>query len=241
MALFLKNNPFPRPLTDGLFYREKMRAIHRVSPELPFGRILEIGGGRSGLTALLYPRAEIVNLDLDAELGRAACNRQSRVSFVCGDATFVPFPPDTFDAVTLFDVLEHVLPHERVVAEVNRVLRPGGFILVSTPNRDWRYPYYRCMQRFCPEEGSLMSEWGHVRRGYTLGELEALFQRRPEGTYSFINAMTALCHDVAFSRLRRWQRLLLYLTISPMTLVGYALHRGSSKGTETASAWQKAA
>jgi hypothetical protein len=56
LSAFLARNPFPHGWTDGLFYREKMRAIHRVAPErLGEGgaRILEVGGGRSGLARLL--------------------------------------------------------------------------------------------------------------------------------------------------------------------------------------------
>ena len=41
---FLQRNPFPRPLTLGFFYREKMRAIHRIAPKKVVGPILEVGG-----------------------------------------------------------------------------------------------------------------------------------------------------------------------------------------------------
>jgi hypothetical protein len=56
LGTFLAANPFPRPLTDGLFYREKMRAIHRIAPDTlgvsaRSAAVLEIGGGRSGLTS----------------------------------------------------------------------------------------------------------------------------------------------------------------------------------------------
>jgi hypothetical protein len=61
---FLRRNPFPRPLTLGFFYREKMRAIHRIAPDTVAGPILEVGGGRGGLTSLLYPNNSVVNIDL---------------------------------------------------------------------------------------------------------------------------------------------------------------------------------
>jgi SAM-dependent methyltransferase len=236
---FLNQNPFPGPLTDGLFYREKMRAIHRIAPDLPFRRILEVGGGRSGLTALLYPNAEVVNLDFDPSHATAPCNRQDRVRFVCADATKLPFAPATFDAVTMFDLLEHVPAHEQVAAEAWRVLRPDGYILVSTPNDHWRFPYYRFMRPFCPTDIAMMAEWGHVRRGYALHELAQLFGRSPEATSTFINAMTALCHDVSFSKLKRGPRKLVHLAISPLTALGYGLHRSTTKGTETTAAWRK--
>ncbi len=87
LADFLRDNPYPNPYTEGLFYREKMRAIHRIAPDVPMKRILEVGGGRSGLTSLLYPDAQIVNIDLNGEYASAPCNQRPVVRFVCGDAT----------------------------------------------------------------------------------------------------------------------------------------------------------
>ena len=65
LSEFLSRNPFDSPRTFGFFYREKMRAIHRVAPDSPLTEILELGGGRSGLTRLLYPNARITNLDME--------------------------------------------------------------------------------------------------------------------------------------------------------------------------------
>ena len=73
---FLSDNPFPHPYTEGLFYREKMRAIHRIAPDLPMENILEVGGGRSGLTSLLYPNAQVINIDLNGEYASVPCNQR---------------------------------------------------------------------------------------------------------------------------------------------------------------------
>lgn len=236
---FLRRNPFPNPLLDGFFYREKMRAIHQVAPDEPLDDVLEIGGGRSGLTALLYPRARIVNLDRDAAHAQAPCNRQSRARFICGDAVRLPFPNERFSAVTLFDVVEHIPADRAAITEALRVLRPGGALLVSTPNENWRFPYYRAIRPLCPTEREIMAEWGHVRRGYGLSELEALVGSRAMATASFITPLTVLGHDIAFSRLPARLRSLICAVLLPITLIGYALHRTTGKGTETVALWRK--
>jgi SAM-dependent methyltransferase len=125
------------------------------------------------------------------------------------------------------------------VREVLRVLRPGGVALVSTPNPNWRFPYYQPLQAICPTEAAVMGEWGHVRRGYSLRELERLFGSPCETAFDFINPVTVISHDVSFSllgnRLRRVGCVLLW----PLTWTGYWLHGRTTHGTETASRWRK--
>lgn len=240
LGAFLSGNPFVNGWTDGLFYREKMRAIHRIAPPyLSDGdHILEVGGGRSGLASMLYPAAEVVTLDLDPghEAHQPAGNR---TRFVCGDARALPFADASFGIVTLFDVLEHIEEHELAVAEALRVTRPGGTVLVSTPAADWHYPMYRIFRRHAPHERELMADWGHVRRGYTVRQLEDLFGFSPVATATFINPVTAFYHDIAFSRLGRLRRIILYALAAPVVLGAYALDRGLGRGTETALAWRK--
>jgi SAM-dependent methyltransferase len=236
---FLAQNPFGHPLTQGFFYREKMTAIHGIAPDLPFQSILEVGGGPSGLTAMLYPQAQITNLDLNPEHATAPCNQQPRVKFICGDATALPFADQSFDAVTMFDVLEHIPDHEKAIAEVKRVLRPGGFLFVSTPNEHWRFPYYSFMRPFCPRDVDVMAEWGHVRRGYTLAELNELIGLPCQDYATFINPITAIGHDIAFSYLSPLKRQLLCTLLSPLTWLGYFTHKPRAMGTETASVWQQ--
>jgi len=238
LKYFLAHNPFSHPLTLGLFYREKMRAIHRVAPDLHFAKILEIGGGRGGLTALIYPNSHITNIDFDADFAKAPCNQKKSVTFVCGDATSLPFEDNEFDAVTLFDVLEHIPDHKKAVSEALRVLKSEGFLLVSTPNENWEFPYYKVLRPICPKEVEVMNEWGHVRRGYAAQEIEELIGMPCQKYATFINPVTVICHDLAFSKLSVFQRILVCLLISPISWLGYYCHSPQTKGTETAYVWQ---
>ena len=236
---FLSRNPFVDPLTFGFFYREKMRAIHRIAPDQNFREILEVGGGQSGLTRLLYPGARVTNLDMDPSFAKAPCNLQEGVQFVCGDVTRLEFASETFDAVTMFDVIEHVPDDQKAMWEVLRVLKPRGYVLVSVPNENWRFPYYRFMKNLCPSEEQKFAEWGHVRRGYSLEQLESLIKIPLESSATFISPVTVLCHDVAFSNAPSRVRKAICISLSPITWAGYVAHRANHKGTETASAWRK--
>ncbi len=238
-AAFVRANPFPRPLTEGFFYREKMRAIHRVAPDGPLLRILEIGGGRSALTSLLYPHAGIVNLDIDPDHGRTDWLRQHQVRFVCADATRLPFGAHVFDAVTMFDVLEHIPDDAGAARDALRVLRPGGVVLLTTPNEDWRFPYYGAFRRFCPTDAEVMADWGHVRRGYEAGSLDTLFGATAEARANFISPITVVGHDLAFSSVPPKARRALCAIAAPASWAGYAMHGSRAKGTETAYRWRK--
>lgn len=238
LGKFLAANPFPGKLTDGLYFRDKMRAIHRISPPTVNGPVLEVGGGQSGLTKLLYPRAEVTNLDFDPQFSDAACNRQPGQSFVAGDATSMPFADDSFQMVTMFDLLEHVEDDTAVARETLRVLQPGGTILVSTPDLDrWRYPYYRVFRPICPEEESLFEEWGHVRRGYTQVELDHLFGQPVAARSAFINSWLAVSHDIAFSRIPKIPRQVAHLMVAPISIYGWYAHKPDHPGTEIAARW----
>lgn len=235
---FLDRNPFERGRTDGLFYREKMRAIHRIAPEqlVADARILEIGGGRSGMARNLYPAAHVTTLDIDPAL--IADGAADVISdFVVGDARSLDFADNSFDVVTMFDVLEHIDEDHRASSEALRVTKPGGCILITTPYDHWHYPYYGFLRRFCPPEQALMDEWGHVRRGYAKSSMTKLFGRAPDLCANFINPVTSLYHDIAFSHLSRRKRRLLYLAAAGPVFAAYALHRPSTRGSEMACAW----
>ena len=142
----------------------------------------------------------------------------------------------------MFDVLEHVPDQRRALEEAFRVLKPGGYLLLSTPNETWQFPYYRFMAPLCPSEEEKFAEWGHVRRGYSREQLETLTKsgRLPcDRQATFISPITVLCHDVAFSNASARVRRVICLALFPVTWAGYAVHRASHRGTETAYTWQK--
>lgn len=94
---------------------------------LPEGaRVLVIGGGTIGNGAdLLYEseKVQVIGTDIYA----------SSHTIVIADAHQLPFAPASVDAVWIQAVLEHVLDPSEVVAEIHRVLKPGGLVFADTP------------------------------------------------------------------------------------------------------------
>jgi SAM-dependent methyltransferase len=93
------------------------------------GRVLDLGCGVGHSYALLAPR-ETVGVDLEP----AALEGQDRTT-VAADMRALPFPAGSFASVLSVHSLEHVPDPGRVVAEVLRVIAPGGTAVFVTPNR----------------------------------------------------------------------------------------------------------
>ena len=94
-------------------------------------RILEIGCGPGALAEALhrwYPKTKITAIDRDTNFITFAQNNVAGVSFVEGDATFLPFENDSFDVTISNTVQEHVEP-TAFWSEQRRVLKPGGVCL----------------------------------------------------------------------------------------------------------------
>ena len=101
--------------------------------------LLDAGCGTGLFSQVATERgARVTSLDVgDALLAQVA--RKCNSVRVVGDVTAMPFDPDSFDVVICTEVIEHTLDPERAVAELARVLRPGGRLVVTTPNRAWRW------------------------------------------------------------------------------------------------------
>ncbi len=115
-------------------------------PVGPGHRVLDMGcGGGRHAFALLRRGADVVALDMDeGELkdvsGMFAAMREegevpatATATAVRGNAYSLPFEDDSFDRIIAAEVLEHLPDDSRAMAELFRVLRPGGLIAVTVP------------------------------------------------------------------------------------------------------------
>ncbi len=101
------------------------------------GRVLEAGCGEGyGAHALASAGARrVVAVDYDPAAAGHVRVTYPAISIVRGNLVALPLASGSFDAVVSLQTIEHLWDQPRFVAECARVLRPGGLIAVSTPNR----------------------------------------------------------------------------------------------------------
>jgi ubiquinone/menaquinone biosynthesis C-methylase UbiE len=129
---WLVNNP-ARAFAQRFY---EMPLLRRLGGTVEGGRVLEVGCGRGvGLPLILktFHAAMAVGIDLDPEqIGRArkrtADQYDGRIVLDVGSVTKLPFADASFDAAFDFGILHHVPAWQTGIAEIRRVLRPGGRI-----------------------------------------------------------------------------------------------------------------
>jgi len=79
----------------------------------------------------------VTGVDIDSASIDHARRRYGRdgLEFIRASALDLPFEDDRFDAVVSFETLEHLAEHDELMTEFRRVLRPGGFLLMSSPDK----------------------------------------------------------------------------------------------------------
>jgi len=122
---------------------ERRHGYYGVVNDLEFGAVADAVVGRDALeigcgTGLILERTAAVarratGIDLSAGMARFSAGRKG-LTVAQGSATDLPFADDSFDVVYSFKVLPHVPDLGAAIAEIRRVLRPGGRAFVEVYN-----------------------------------------------------------------------------------------------------------
>ena len=106
--------------------KRHLRYLHAVTNGR---RILDVGAGRGTFVQVARSQGwEAYGIEQDAE---SVAKAESPFVSTGGIASFAPA---SFDVVTLFDVLEHVWDRSPLLSELDRVLKPGGLMMIRVPN-----------------------------------------------------------------------------------------------------------
>lgn len=129
------------PTTPELIYAGEAEAGKRFRdrfPQIDGKRVLEIGCGFGGMLGELELSAEqIEGVDIDPE--RIAYATRMGHNATCGDACALAYPDATFDAIVSDATIEHLPDIDEAMAEMHRVLVPGGMVYAQWGPSWWTY------------------------------------------------------------------------------------------------------
>lgn len=149
-------------------------------------RLLDVGSADGPSVGWMSGDHQRTTIDVDPRGLRAG-------EGVCASALALPFADGTFDVVGAFDVLEHCEPEAQAVAELSRVLKVGGRLLMSVPAYQWAWTDHD-------------EQAGHYRR-YTRPRLVQVIERGglnvERATYGFSGVFAFFAAERAVRRIRK--------------------------------------
>jgi SAM-dependent methyltransferase len=148
-SLVWLSNP-PKPSEMHLHYTDAYHRLISAAGENPLahwgfrkeavaqykqsGALLDLGCSSGSFLEFMRSESwKLYGVEMSAEGARTAEERSKAQVFV-GDILDAPFLHESFDAITCFDVLEHLYEPQRVMARVGEWLKPGGIFYVLVPN-----------------------------------------------------------------------------------------------------------
>jgi SAM-dependent methyltransferase len=117
------------------WYRGRRRVLRAQLDRLPLApgaRLLDAGCGSGRTLDELVRYGRVSGIDLSPQ-AVAAAQRRGHQDVRVGRVEQLPFADGTFDVVTCLDVIEHTPDDRASLAELRRVVRPGGLLLVTVP------------------------------------------------------------------------------------------------------------
>lgn len=100
--------------------------------------VLDIACGEGyGSNILAQDANSVIGVDIDQETITHAIKKYQKknLSFLQGSVENIPCAPHSFDVIISFETLEHTAEHTKMLEEIKRVLKPGGILIISTPEK----------------------------------------------------------------------------------------------------------
>lgn len=113
---------------DALTWAEQHRG-KKFSPKKD--SLLDVGCGTGKNLEAFSSKLSTFGVDMSAE-ALAFCKKRGLTKLKQGNGKTLPYPKNSFSVITALDVVEHTDDHQ-ILAEIYRVLKPGGFVIITVP------------------------------------------------------------------------------------------------------------
>ncbi len=191
------------PRLQRFWHRNKIDVLRTLVGADPLGVVVEVGCGSGNLLLESgLPARTVIGLDASLSALQFCVSRRSGPPFHFARATGerLPLRDASVDLVILVEVIEHLPEPSHTLGQIARVLRPGGRLVLTTPNYDWPSPW-PLLEWIADRSGLVaqMRDAQHVTR-FGPGSLAALLERESFevlrlGTMYGGSALAALASD----------------------------------------------
>jgi SAM-dependent methyltransferase len=127
------------PGTHGEIWIEHWHRYHFASRWVEGKRVLDLACGEGYGAALLARRAaSVTGVDVSQQAidhAKRAYAKLANAEFHVGSCTKIPAPDNSFDVAVSFETIEHIREQEEFLAELARVVKPDGILVISCPNK----------------------------------------------------------------------------------------------------------
>lgn len=128
----IKKNIFQR-----YWHKRRFQEVSKLIEKVD-GKILDIGSADGVFTRVIFEKAKpelIIGIDVLKNSVKWAGNhwKNRKMKFLVGDAEDLKYDSNTFDAVFILEVLEHVHKPVKILSEVKRILKKGGYAIFLVP------------------------------------------------------------------------------------------------------------
>lgn len=142
-------------------------------------RILDFGCGHGWFTERLTPFGEAHGIDLSPEGIATAQARRPDISYLAGNVYDAPLPRNYFDILISQEVIAHVENQSKYVQRAAEVLKPGGYLIITTGNKyvmdrlgdvGWNIqpPQHIAHQLSRGQLKNMMAPYFHIRKAFTI-------------------------------------------------------------------------
>ena len=159
--------------------------------------ILDLGSGEGGTSLLLSKNNFVISFDISFERLQRQKDKNAKINLIQGNALFTPFKNSSYNLIILQDVIEHVTSPGKLIENIFNMLKPGGIVYLSTPNKlsvfnfiadpHWGVPFVSIMKREHVRKIFLKNFREHEYNRADIAQLLSLndFVNLLEGKFSF--------------------------------------------------------
>src|SRR3989338_4722982 len=146
----------------------RLKLINRSISPKPNEKLLDVGCGMGFMAWFFSKKCNVYAIDISFDSIKFA-SQNKKVKWVNGNGLMLPFKDNSFDYVITSEVMEHVEDGYGFVAELKRIIKPGGTIILSTPSIDGILR----VSKICHMHGNET----HHKIGYSKNELLPMFKK----------------------------------------------------------------